>query len=124
MSKPPARVCLRLEYQPHKTMKIAYSDYRAHGTRLLLMGMVNIAALTIEARFLTNLTADHSHSIWLEQTLRENVLPERSSLGQSRGQIQNARLLNDIVYRRVVLCPTSPRRLDIELYRNFGGNPP
>jgi hypothetical protein len=86
-------------------MKIAYSDYRAHGTRLLLMGIVNIAALTIEARFLTNLTADQSHGIWLEQTLRENVLPERSGLGQSRGQIQNARLLNDIVYRRVVPLP-------------------
>jgi hypothetical protein len=86
-------------------MKIAYSDYRAHGTRLLLMGMVNIAALTIEARFLTNLTADQSHGISLEQTLRENVLPERSHLGQFRGQIQNARLLNDIVYRRVVPLP-------------------
>ena len=86
-------------------MKIAYSDYRAHGTRLLLMAMVNIAALTIEARFLTNLTADQSHGIWLEQTLRENMLPERSHLGQSRGQIQNARLLNDIVYRRVVPLP-------------------
>ena len=86
-------------------MKIAYSDYRAHGTRLLPMGIVNIAALTIEARFLTNLTADQSHGIWLEQTLRENVLPERSGLGQSRGQIQNARLLNDIVYRRIVPLP-------------------
>jgi len=86
-------------------MKIGNSDYRSHGTRLLLMGIVNIAALTIEARFLTNLTADQSHGIWLEQTLRENVLPKRSGLGQSRGQIQNARLLNDIVYRRVVPLP-------------------
>ena len=86
-------------------MKIGNSDYRSHGTRLLLMGIVNIAALTTEARLLTNLTADQSHGIWLEQTLRENVLPKRSGLGQSRGQIQNARLLNDIVYRRVVPLP-------------------
>ena len=86
-------------------MKIAYSDYRAHGTRLLLMGIVNIAALTIEARFLTNLTADQSHGIWLEQTLGQNPLPERSLFAESRGQIQNARLLNDIVYRRVEPLP-------------------
>ena len=81
-------------------MKIADSDYRAHGTCLLLMGIVNIAALTMEARLLTNPTADQSCGICLEQTLRENVPPERSLLRQSAGQIQNARLLNDIVYRR------------------------
>jgi hypothetical protein len=86
-------------------MKIGNSDYRSHGTRLLLMGIVNIAALTIEARFLTNLTADQSHGIWLEQTLGQNPLPERSLFAESRGQIQNARLLNDIVYRRVVPLP-------------------
>jgi hypothetical protein len=69
------------------------------------MGSANIAALAIEARFLTNLTADQSHGIWLERTLGENLLPERSLVGQSGGQIQNARLLNDIVNRRVVTQP-------------------
>ena len=86
-------------------MKIGYPDHRAHGIRLLLMGIVNIAALTIEARFLVNLTADQSHGIWLERTLGENLLPERSLVGKSRGRIQDARLLNDIVYRRVVPLP-------------------
>lgn len=86
-------------------MKIAYSDYRAHGTRWLLMGIVNIAALTIEARLLANLTADQSYGICLEQTLRENVFADRSLLGQSADQIQNATLLNDIVYRSVVPLP-------------------
>ena len=86
-------------------MKIGYPDHRAHGIRLLLMGIVNIAALTIEARFLANLTADQSHGIWLERTLGENLLPERSLVGKSRGRIQDARLLNDIVYRRVVPLP-------------------
>ena len=85
-------------------MKIGNSDYRSHGTRLLLMGIVNIAALTIEARFLT-LPPDQSHGIWSEQTLGQNPLPERSLFAESRGQIQNARLLNDIVYRRVVPLP-------------------
>jgi hypothetical protein len=69
------------------------------------MGIVNIAALTIEAQFLNNLTADQSHGIRLEQTLGETLLPQRSLVGESRGQIQNARLLNDIVYRRVVPLP-------------------
>ena len=86
-------------------MKIGYSDHRAHGTRLLLMGIVSITTLTIEARFLANLTVDHSHGIWLGRTLEENLLPERSLFAESRGQIQNARLLNDIVYRRVVPLP-------------------
>jgi hypothetical protein len=86
-------------------MKIAYSDYRANGTRLLLMGIVNIAAPTIEARFLTNLTTAQRQGTSLEQTLGENLLPKRSLLGQSGGQIQNARLLNDIIYRRVVSLP-------------------
>jgi hypothetical protein len=86
-------------------MKIGYPNHRGHKTRLLLMRIVNIAALTIEARFMTKPAADQSHGIWLEGTLGENVLPERSGLGQSRGQIQNARLLNDIVYRRVVPLP-------------------
>jgi hypothetical protein len=86
-------------------MKIGYPNHRGHKTRLLLMGIVNIAGLTIEARFLANLTADQSYGIWLEQTLGENLLPKRSLLGESRGQMQNARLLNDIVYRRVVPLP-------------------
>jgi hypothetical protein len=85
-------------------MKIWNSDCRSHGTRLLLMGIVNIAALTIEARFLT-LPPDQSHGIWSEQTLGQNPLPERSLFAESRGQIQNARLLNDIVYRRVEPLP-------------------
>jgi hypothetical protein len=62
-------------------------------------------ALTIEARFLTNLAAERSHRICLEQTLAENLLLERSLAGLARGRIQNARLLNDIVYRRVVPLP-------------------
>ena len=86
-------------------MKIAYSDYHAHRIRLLLIGILNIAALTTEARFLTNLTVDQSDGIWLEQRLGEILIPEHSLVAESRGQIQNARLLNDIVYRRVVSLP-------------------
>ena len=72
------------------------------------MGIVNIAALALEANFLTNSTTVHSHGIGFEQMLGENLLPERPLLGQFRDQKQNASLVNDIVYRRVIPLPDPP----------------
>jgi hypothetical protein len=70
-------------------MKIACSNYRAICARLLLAGPVSVAALALQPALVTSLKSEQGRSIRLAQA--------------SKAQIEADRLLNDIVYRRVVL---------------------
>lgn len=71
-----------------ETLKIARSNHRASCARLLLAGAVSVAALALQPPLLTSLNSDQGRGICPAQA--------------SKGQIAADRLLNDIVYRRIV----------------------
>jgi hypothetical protein len=77
-------------------MKIACSNHRANSARLPLAGAVSVAALALQPPLVTSLKSDQGRSICLAQA-------SSISTQASKAQIEADRLLNDIVYRRVVL---------------------
>jgi hypothetical protein len=76
-------------------MKIARWNHRANCARLLHAGSVSVAALALQPPLLTRLKSDQGRGICLAQA-------SSTSTQVSKGQIAADRLLNDIVYRRVV----------------------
>ena len=77
-------------------MKIACSNHRANRARLLLAEAVSVAALALQPPLVTSLKSEQGRSIRLAQA-------SSISTQASKAQIEADRLLNDIVYRRVVL---------------------
>ena len=91
-------------------MKIACSNCRANCARVLLTEAVSVAASAIEPPLVTGLRSDKDCRICLAQAsstspvaLGENLHPGLLFLRQSRGQIADEGLLNDIVDRPEVL---------------------
>src|SRR6266403_2215886 len=91
-------------------MKIACSNCRANRARVVLTEAVSVAASAIEPPLVTGLRSDKDCRICLAQTsstssaaLGENLLSALLFLRQSRGQIADDGLLNDIVYRHEVV---------------------
>jgi hypothetical protein len=102
-------------------MKIACSNCRANCARVFTEA-VSIAASAIEPPLVTGLRSDKDCRICLTQAsstspaaLGENLLSGFLSLSQSKGQIADDGLLNDIVYRREVfsngIAPPTGSRL-------------
>ena len=91
-------------------MKIACSNCRSNCARVLLTEAVSVAASAIEPPLVIGLRSDKDCRICLAQAsatssaaLGENLHPGLLFLRQSRGQVADEGLLNDIVDRPEVL---------------------
>jgi hypothetical protein len=94
----------------HKTYENRLLNCRSNCTRVLLTEAVSVAASAIEPPLVTGLRSDKDCRICLAQAsstspaaLGENLLSGLLFLSQSRGQIADEGLLNDIVDRHEVL---------------------
>jgi hypothetical protein len=106
----------------HKTYENRLLELPIQLCRVLLTEAVSVAASAIEPPLVTGLRSDKDCRICLAQAsstspavLGENLLSGLLFLRQSRGQIADEGLLNDIVYRHEVLpndiAPPSGSRL-------------
>ena len=93
-----------------KLMKIACSNCRANCAQVLLAEAVSVAPSAIEPPLVTDLRSDKHYRICLAQAsstspaaLGENLLSGLLFLSQSRRQIADDGLLNNLGYRHEVL---------------------
>jgi hypothetical protein len=83
-------------------MQIASSNHRVNWAHLLLTAGLSVAALAFEPPWVTSLKSDQGRRIFLTQAIGENLRLQHLCVRQSTDQIEYDRLLNDIVYRRIV----------------------